>query len=346
MKKRNFLFIFTLVFILAGTSPFLLNSRLASEILLEANQHTPDFEITVFYSDIGQRFTKGFQITKQTVQTLPDRFKGYTEGFLSAKKHHQILFAVNKFRKAQGQVPLSCFHDFYEDPSFYILSFTGGLENIYVIDKKNFKVSTLKYAAADNLGAMYVSHIRKVQDHLVLIGGEVNAYHAFIYTIDASSLTVKQAVKITTHPSAIHEEHYTIDAMGHAVFINGKGLQFLPFLRQKTAELPLPFEAHSLLSDNEKTIALSLTSSSVKYALFSSTLQISRLGELALPNKNLILVDAFLSGRYLYLITYDGANKLYRNYISSYDLATDQMTYCRGIYQYKNFALLDGILNY
>jgi hypothetical protein len=301
--------------------------------------------MNIFYSDVTMNSIKGFEVSKDTVRPLKAAFKSYTEGFLASAHYRRILSRINRFRKNHGLLPLHYFHDYYEDDSIIIVSFTGGLEKIYILDKKTLKVSNLQYNDTDNLGDMYVSHIRRVNDRLILLGGEVNAYNAFIYQIDAANLSVKKAIKTATHPSAVQEEHYTIDTSGNAVFISKGTLQVLSYERGESFHIPLPFDPQYVFSNETQTIALSLDDVSMHYALYDHKLSLSHTGELALPSQNALLVDAFLRTTQLFLISYDHANNVYRNYITCYDLFTDKLIYCMGLHKYKDSALLDGSLN-
>jgi len=344
MKRRHQLILF--FFIAIGILYYaLLSPPLTYDILLNTLKNTSDFNINIFYSDVTMHAIRGFEVSKNKITPLKANFKSYTEGFLASHDYNRILSQINLFRKDHGAAPLNYFHDYYEDASCIIISFTGGLEKIYVIDKQTFKVSQLHYNQKDNLGEMYVSHIRREGDSLMLLGGQVNAYNGFIYQIDSSTLRVKKAAKIATHPSAIHKEHYTIDASLNAVFINGPQLKVLSYKTGELIYIPLPFEADYVFSDDSKTIVLFLNTSTINYALFDGNLSRSHLGEIALPNKNVILVDAFLKNNHLYLITYDSANRLYKNYISCYDLLSDKLISCLGIHQYENLALQNGMLN-
>lgn len=344
MKKRTQFILF--LFIAIGILWYALLSRpLAYDILLNTLEDTFHFKINIFYSDVTMRTISGFEVSKNRITPLKANFKSFTEGFLASRDYNRILSLINLFRQNRGAAPLNYFHDYYEDSSLIIVSFTGGLENIYVIDKQSFQVSKLHYEETDNLGKMYVSHIRRIADSLVLLGGEANAYNAFIYQIDIPTLSVKKAAKIATHPRAVHEEHYTIDASLNAVFINGTKLQVLSYKTGKLFDISLPFETDYVFSDDSRTIALSLNTSSLDYALFDSNLSLSHSGKLSLPSKNVVLVDAFLKDNYFYLISYDGSSNLYKNYISCYDLLKDKFIYCVGIRQYRNRALQDGMLS-
>lgn len=344
MKKRNLAIIFCII-ALGILSYFGLKPILSYDVLLNVPSDISDFNINLFYSDITMNATQGFKISKKTVSRLKADFKSYTEGFLPSVQYNTILSAINTFRKQLGESPLTYFHDYYEDKSLMIVSFTGGLENIYIIDKKSLKVRRLQYAKPDNLGNMYVSHLRRIDDTFVLLGGEVNSYHAFVYEIDADTFMVKSAVRLSTHPTAIREEHYTLDALGNAIFIGGNKLQVFSYKTHNFFDIPLNFNAHYVLSDKDKRIVLSLNIDSIHYALLDNSLRLSQIGNLSLPSTNTTLVKAFLKDNYLYLISYDNMNKLYKNHITCYNLLTNKMTYCLGLHQYGKRALLDGTLN-
>ncbi|WP_070000467.1 hypothetical protein [Cellulosilyticum sp. I15G10I2] len=326
-------------------SYFMFNPSLGYDILLNTLNESDDFKLTAFYSDISMDTIKGFEITPQNITPLKASFRSYTEGFLPSNHSKKIVSVINNFRKNNTEPPLTYFHDYYEDSDVMIISFTGDLDHIYRIDKQTWQVSTLQYNPSDNLGHMYVSHIKRIADTFVLIGGEVNAYNAFIYTIDTASFTVLQAHKLPTDPSAIYEQHYTIDSRGNSVFISGKGLDILPYQTSQMRHTPLPFEAQYVFSSTSNTIALSLTSDSIHYALLDESLSTIDSGSIPLPNEGVLLIDAFLSNNILNLVGYDPINKRYKNYIALYDLTADKLIYCLGLHEYTNLALLDAELH-
>ncbi len=314
------------------------------DVLLNHLDKTSDFKMQIFYSDISTNTIKGFEVSKNNVLPTKMRFKSYTEGFLPSKNMARILSTINAFRKDHEKPPLTYFHDYYEDTDLMIISFTGGLENIYIIDKQTWQVSTLQFDPSDNLGNMYVSHIKRIDDSFVLIGGEVNAYNAFIYTVDAASYSVTQVTRLPTHSSAVYEEHYTIDSRGNALFINNLGIDILTYQANQLSYKPLPFAVQYIFSNTSSTIALSLADDTAHYALFDESLNTSRLGRLTMPRANIVLVDAFLNDSILYMISYDPTSKRYSNYITLYDLTQDKLIYCLGLYPYPNLALLEGLM--
>lgn len=340
--KRFFLFIGLLVLALGILIFFLLAPHLDSTVLLNTLNETDAFKLTLFYSDVSMNKIEGFEASKNNIAHLNLRFQSYTEGFLPRSHTKNILSSINTFRKSRGENLLTYFHDYYEDDDWMIISFTGGLESIYFIDKETWVVSLLHYAEGDNLGKMYVSHIRRIADTFVLIGGQVNAYSAFVYTIDAKTHSVIKAKSLDTHTSAISEEHYTIDAQGNAVFISGNGMDILAYQSKTSAYQPLPFEAHYVFSSGVATFVLSLNTEILHYALLDNKLGLSHIGTLPLPNKNVIIVDAYLKDNYLYMLSFDPTHKLYRNYVTVYNIDSDKLIYCLALHQYKSLALLKG----
>lgn len=314
------------------------------DILLNNLKASEDFKITLFYSDISMQVINGFEVSRDTLTSSTTRFTSYTEGFLPLKDAQYLLRLINTFRKTQGLSERFYFHDYYEEHNLAIVAFTGSLEDIYIVDKTNGLVSPLHALKSQNLGSMYVSHIKRLGDTFILIGGEVNAYNAFVYTIDAADYTVIDAKKLPTHPSAISEAHYAINSLGHAVFIGGNGIDILPYQASDALFKPLPFEAQYVFSSDSQTIVLSLKEATLHYALLDENLDRVRLGSLPLFSKNTDLVKAFLKDERLYLVSYTPSTNGYINYVTLYDLSTNKIIYCMGLRPYPNAALLDSLL--
>ncbi len=338
--KKFYLFIVFSILALGTISWFSFKPPLKFDILLDHLKADEDFQLNLFYSDIRMRNIQGFKASRSHITPLHSSLQSYTEGFLPSHDVQRILTLVNGFRKTQGKPPLSYFHDYYEDDALIIVSFTGGLENIYVISKTTWEVSPLRYNEQDNLGEMYVSHIKRIEDVFVLAGGRVSDYSAYIYTIDAFSYTVLTGTNIPTHPSAISDQHYTIDAAGNVLFIGGTSLDILPYASKTPINMPLLLEAQYIFSNVEDSVCLSLGADSLHYVLINSKLEIKKSGTLPLPNTDVLLIDAFIKNKHLYLITFDPSHKLYRNSIALYDLDTNKLIYCLGLYAYKDLALL------
>jgi hypothetical protein len=341
MKQKK-LFLFLLLICIGLLGYFLSKPTLSYELLLSNLPDAAGFNMTLFYSDAALSSPKGYAVSEKGVSPLKTTFKSFTEGFLPSPQHKRVLSAINGFRKDLQEPPLTYFHDYYEDTSSIIVSFTGGLEAIYILDKQDLKVKKLVFLPEDNLGNMYVSHIKLIGDTFVLLGGKVNAYEAFIYQIDALSLRVKKAVQIPTHPSAISHPHYTLDSMGNAIFINDDKLLVMPFPLDEPFYIPLPFTSQYVFSSNSQIIALSFTKDKLLYALFDQKLKLVQDGSLPLPNENVILVNGFLQENNLQLILYDPAHRVYRNYLTLYNLKTEKLLYCLALHTYKGKALLDG----
>lgn len=317
------------------------NSSLDYDILIDRIPSDKAFNLNLFYSDISMQHIKAFKLSKNKIIPLDVPFASYMEGFLPLKNSNNILLLVNQLRKSQGKTPYTYFRDYYEDDKTLLVAFEGDLQNIYIINKGNSQISTINYDSKDNLGPMYVLHIKRIGNHFILIGGEVNAYNTFIYTIDAASYTLVQAKKISTHPSAIYKEHATIDYLGNSIFIAGEGVDMLSSQTKELLHQQLPFEAQYVISDSSNTVVLSLNSDLAHYAVLGESSTHLDLGQLTLPNKNLILVKAVLSGNTLCMISYDPSGTRYSNYITVYDLNTEQLIYCVGLYPLRPLALVD-----
>lgn len=300
--------------------------------------------LDLFYSTIDLQRTEGFRVTTKGLSPLVDSFSSYTEGFITDKKFNETLNAINTYRQTQGLSSISSFYDYYEDPDYIIISLSGGLENIYLINPTTHKVHQPSFEENDNLGPMYVSHIRRVGNTYLILGGAFNLNRSYVYEMNAQTLRIEKASLIDTHPSAIHKEHYTLDSNGNALFINGQSLLVLPPDTTQAIALPLPFEPHAVFSDDSKVITFSLNTDTADYALFNSDLDRVLTGSLPLPNLGVSLVTAFLKNEILYMITFDNHHPLYKNYIMLYNLETNKPIYCLALKGHADLALLDAAL--
>ncbi|PHV72058.1 hypothetical protein CS063_00845 [Sporanaerobium hydrogeniformans] len=342
MKTKSF-WIGSLCFlILIGIFVYLQLTKLPTSTVLVNNLscHVLN-QLSLIYSDISLKTTRAFQYKANKLQPITTRYTSYGEGFLPWHTQKYYLNKVNTYRQNEGLVPFQNFYNYYEDKDIVILCFIGGLENIYVLNKQTQELSPLNYIAEDNLGTMYVFHIKRLNDSYILLGGEANAYASMIYEMDATSLTIRNKMYFKTSTLAISKQNCTLTAEGDAYFVQEKGLLLFCQKNKQLDEIPLSFSPQFVFSQENSTVAIAFTRDTLNYSLLDKAHEVIRTDKLPLPHPHSELLRGFLRNDKLYILYYNSYHPFYSNYICIYNLQTNTFDYCLALEAYKNLALLD-----
>lgn len=318
-------------------------TKLSSSLILDKlNAKSP--EITLYYSDISGKKIKPYRLYNNNVTPLENKYIAYTEGFLPKSKYSFYMNILSEFANSQGISLPSSLHDFYEDDRFVVMSFSGNLDDIYVIEKNNLRVHTLSYKEQLDLGPMYISHVQVVDDLLILLGGEANSYNAFVYKVYLPTFEVVDAIRLAVHPSAISDKHFTLTSDGQAAFINGTNLKVYDILEDTYQLIFLDLEATDVISINNTLIALGNSSSGTSYSVIDTTQDSIITQTLTLPATTCQVVKLLADSNYLYIISYDPQYKRFMNYLSIYEISTGNLVYTLGLTSHQPYALLNGDL--
>lgn len=331
--------------VLGGTRLFLSGSPPVSTLLLSTLQPQELTGLTLIYSDIALERIRAFPLNGEKLTSTSTSYTSYGEGFLPSALHDGYLKKVNSYRKAHRLSAFTNFYNYYEDSERVILCFTGGLENIYVFQKKSQKLVPLCYAPQENLGPMYVSHIQPLENSYVLLGGEVNAYASIVYEVAKEHLNILSGYHFETSTRAINHQNYGLTKEGDALYVEEKGLLYFDSKTKSLSHIPLAFSPQFVFNDASTTIALCLNRDLLTYSLLERGASISKPKSLPLPNSHVELIRGVLKGQNLYILYYDSHHPLYKNYLCIYNLSTQKLTYCLALEAYKNLALLDMSLS-
>lgn len=342
MKRQHLILIGVGVLAMLCIS-LLIKSNLSSSLILDKlTEASP--EITLYYSDISGKKIKPYKLYKDNVIPLKDKYITYTEGFLPKSKYSFYMNVLSDFASVQGISLPSSLHDFYENDDLVVMSFSGNLDDIYVIDKNNLRVHSLSYKEQLDLGPMYISHVQVVDDLLILLGGEANSYNVFIYKVYLPTFEVIDAIRLTAHPSVIEDKHFALTANGQAAFINGTNLKVYDILEDTYKLIFLEFEATHVTSINNTLIVLGNSSSGISYSVIDNTQEPIITQTLTLPATTCQVVKLLADSNYLYIISYDPQYKRFMNYLSIYEISTGNLVYTLGLTSHQPYALLNGEL--
>ncbi|MEG0325119.1 MAG: hypothetical protein RR618_01185 [Cellulosilyticaceae bacterium] len=341
--KKNYILATSIILCLLTFILLINHNTLKSDVIINKLQVEIPMP-TLYYSDISAKKILPYTIENHKLTLSKEKMIPFTEGFLSKDKYN-FYMAILKTFAASREISLpKYFHDFYEDEKFVVISFSGDLKDVYIIEKNNLRMHLLNYATPLNLGPMYVSHIQVVDNYLIILAGEAESYNALIYTIYLPTFSVVDAVRLATHPTAIKDTHYTITTTGQCVFINGSGLKVYDPLNATYKLINLDFTPTRVMSYQDSVIALGESTDAFKYAVLDSHYKISTTGELTPPAPNSTIVDTLTYEDNLYIISYDTHYSRYPNYLSIYNLRNSELLYALGISSNKPYALLEGSL--
>lgn len=339
--KKNYILTASVLLCLLLFILLIRSHSLKSTVIIDKS--TGDLPIpTLYYSDVSAKKILPYTLQGNKLVLSKEKMIAFTEGFLPKDKYDFYMDILQKFAAPQNITLPKYFHDFYEDEELVVISFSGELKDIYIIEKNNLRVHPLNYSEPLDLGPMYVSYIQVVNDYLIILAGEANAYNALIYKVYLPTFGVVDAVRLSTHPSAIEDKHYTITTEGKCVFIHGNGLKVYDALESTYKLVNLDFTVTGVINYQNSVLALGESTNHFKYALLDENYNLIATGELTPPAPNSTIVESFTADDYLYIMSYDANYRRYANYVSVYKLLSNELIYTLGIGPNKPYALLES----
>ena len=334
MKKIRFI----PLLLIAGIILSLLSSRdkLCTELIANTQKSVDLSDISIFYSNINYNKIKAYSLKETNLQKAFNTFVPYSEGFLPKADYVHYKKALT----ANGEPLPMMFQDYYETDDFVFFAFPGDLTSFKVLDRLSGEVNPLIMEDSIFLSPMYVAHMREVNNQLIILAGQAHTYNALIYTVELPSLKVSQFRQLQTHPSALDSSHFTLTQNGESLFIADDKLQvYNPFTGEESF-IPLPFKATGVINDSNMTLVYSEQDGVFHYTLLDEQLNLLPMQTITLPSSSCKLVDLVLKNHTLYLATLDVMGIRFKNYISSYNLSTANLTYCLGIEDASPLSLI------
>ena len=287
---------------------------------------------TLFYSDIQYKYIRGYDWYSGTLTPQQKNYVPYTEGFIEKTLYTRLIDAI----MAVSPQAAPYFHDYYLEDTFAAVAYSGGLENIYLVDLQTDIAYPLTYLPEDNLGFMYVSHMRRVGDTLIILGGEANAYTSLIYTISLQTGEVLHAKRLATPLTALYKEDFAILSSGTCAFTGESSVLLYNPFTDTTSEVPFDTSPSRLLNYDDTLLVISEEVGQLTLWQLEDTLPLT----LTLPLPDYRIVDMLIEDDLLVVALFDPADAHYHNYLSVYDLDTGSWLYCLGLVAPTNQALL------
>lgn len=319
--------------------------KLYTELIINAQNSVDLTDISIYGSDFTYKQIHAFTFSGQDLKATSQDFVPYSEGFIEQNqfKNYQKIFSQN------GQPLTSTFQDYYETDTFTFFAFPGDLSTFRILENATGKLSSLNLPQKLYTHSMYVSDMRVIDNQLIILAGEAMSYHALIYTVDLNTFDVIDYKRLETHPSALNSMHYTLTDDGLALFIAGNTLQIYNPLDDTLSYFPLPFEAEGVLCNTQYTFTYALQENEVKYLLLENKELLYQKSVptpylLSLPSSWPKVLDLTLKDNLVYLLLEDLSGPRFKNYLSVYNLDTQEMSFCLGISD-SNPLILTGFQN-
>lgn len=326
-----------LLFLLKPASP-------SSTVILDRLAKQTSFP-TLYYADLSGKKVRSYIPTHKGLNAETKKSISYTEGFMPQSTYTFYYELLENFTQ-ENHLPLpTALHQFYEDEDLVVLAFSGTLKDLYIIEKDTGRVHPLSYSKTLDLGAMYVSHIQKVDTTLLILAGEQESYSALLYKVHLPTFEVVDAIKIPTHPSALSQLHYTLTSSGEAIFINGNMLKAYDTFADTYRFIPLDYTASAVIPTTEGIISLGQFKELLYYTLFDTNLTPIKHNTLTLPSPTSAPVTMLYQDQLLYIASFDPQGTRYTNYLTIYDITTGEMLYSLGLKHFATYALLDFSFN-
>lgn len=337
MKKKQYLaLIISSLIGLLILSLLPLKDKLYTELIINQQNNVDLNDISIFYTDINYKQIKPYHLNNKGLLPIPKDFVPYTEGFIPKTTYKTYK---NALEKKIGPLSMGL-QNYYETDDYAFLSFPGDLTQLMVIDRHFLEVYSLGINEDIPLKPMYVSHMKQIDNTLILLAGEARNYNALIYTVDLNSLKVTGSKHLKTHPSALDTPHYALTAKGTALFIAGDKLQIYNPFTNTESFIDLPFEASGITVKDQTIFVYSEDTDTLDYVLLDDRLNPIAPQTIALPSSSYVLVDLEVKDNLLYVATLDPSGLLFRNYIVIYNLNTGTMQYCLGLGDASPLALI------
>lgn len=300
------------------------------------------FKIQLIYSDITSQQIEVFNATPTHFSLENLSYTSFTEGFTSNERHNLLLNAINLYRAEMNLEPTHYYYNYIETEHYDFVSLSSGLDALYIINRLTGEVSTPSFTTPNGLEKQYIYHITEGADAIYILSAKANSYEAFWYALDPSNFEVIASKRFFPPTTAVKRNHYALDSQGTGYFVANDSLLIVS--TTDTYSLPLNFTPDEVYYQNDQLYAFSISDLFLSYAVFDQNLRPISSGRVNLPNKEVGLVDSFLDNNILYTITYDGIHPIYRNYLTLYNLNTNEMIYCLALKENHGFALL-GLSN-
>lgn len=312
-------------------------------VLIDKLQNN-DFNLQLIYSNIGLDHIEVFDVTSTQLRPHEFSYTSFTEGFISTKKNNLLLSAINIYRSLQNLEPIHYYYNYFETAQYDFVSLSNGLDNLYIIDRHTGEVATPSFDIPYGTEKQYIYHITEGDQAFYILAAKANSYEAFWYTLNKTNFEVTSSNSFTPPITAVKRNEYALDDNGTAYFVTNNSLYTVS--STDTYSLPLSFTPDEVYYKNGQLYAFSVSDLFLSYTIIGDDLQILSSGRVNLPNKEVSLVDSFLDGTTLYTLTYDINHPLYRNYLTLYDLDTNEMIYCLALKDNTDSALLGFLTDF
>lgn len=302
-----------------------------------------NFDLRLFYSDLTLSQIQTYEVNHQHVTPIDTAYSSYTEGFIEEHKNTQILDAVNHYRLSHNLPPISYYHNYEEANGYGFLSLAEGLDSLYIIRLATHEVFTPSLNVDYALEKQYVYHVCYGNHTYYLLTAKANSYEAYWYALSPDDFHIIRSKKLMPPSKATKRNQYALDSEGNAYFVSNNSLFIAT--KQENITLPLQFNPEVVFFANDQIYALSASELFLNYAIYDEDFGLIRSGQVNLPNKFVRLVSWTIQDSTLYTITYDSEHPLYRNYITLYDLSSNNILYCQALKDPSShsLALLDAI---
>lgn len=309
-----------------------LTPKLYTELIINEQNNVDLSDISILSADLSYKQIYSFSLDNQSLTSSKQQFVPYSEGFIEKDKfiEYQTIFSQN------AQPLTSTFQDYYETELFTFFALPGDLAKFRILENTTGKLYSIGLPQEVYLHSMYVSDMKVVENQLIILAGEAMSYHALIYVVDLNTLEVTDWKRLETHPSALNSMHYTLTDDGIALFISGNALQIYNPLEDTLVHQSLSFEAEGVIYDKQHVLVYDLQEDRFNYILLeeenlllTDTSVIS--DSLALPSSSAKVLDLSLESDLLYVLLEDFSAPRFKNYLSVYNLNTQEMIFCLGI---------------
>ncbi|MGL4362543.1 MAG: hypothetical protein ACRCSG_04635 [Cellulosilyticaceae bacterium] len=285
----------------------------------------------LIYSDITMNSSLAYTVSENTLEKTEQIFMPYTEGFIKLETYEQLMSPI---RKVTHNFPTT-FHDYDIFDNYAIVSFSGGLESVYIINLATNVATPVFFKEEDNLGKMYVSYASQIGSSTVVLAYEANAYNAFVYIIDLETATVTKSTRIQTSTYARFQKHFSLLSNGLCYFMNKSSVDIYNPFTDEHSTTPIPFSPNRILSDGTTMYAIEEA-----YGLLNLfNLMDSSSVSLTLPSNTYEIIDLFIDGNNLFLALFDPSGTRFINYYCIYDLSSAKWLYCMGLEHFPSYAL-------
>lgn len=293
-----------------------------------------NFKIDLFYSDLALAQIKPYEVTGSTIKAVNTHYTSYTEGIIESNKNALLLKAVNRYRAFEGLEPITYYHNYIELDGYGFLSLTDGLTTLYIIDLSTYEVTCPSFDSSYALDSQYIYHITEGEDAYYILSAEANGYKAYWYALSKDHFDILASKKLSPPTKAVESHHYALDSNGNAYFVGNNSL--LIITPEEAINLPLDFNPEIVYYANNQIYILKTSELFLNYAIYNLDIGVTQTGQVNLPNKFVSLISYDIHGSILYTITHDKDHPIYRNYITLYNLETNNIIYCLALKSAEN----------